>query len=169
MGWGDTTLTGSPAQTQELTEMAQSPHTLSLSDFIHSQSARRHVRRCLPGGPRLTCIYSVEQHILAHGETTIATAAKRRGYRTFFAGKWHLGSLSNDSHTDCYRIFQVPASSATWLRQDVRPGGVQRVLFRQDGHLGISNPLYFGSTSLSPRRSAVPVLPPTAVGLLTGP
>ena len=29
---------------------------------------------------------------LAHAETTISEAMKERGYRTFFAGKWHIGS-----------------------------------------------------------------------------
>ena len=145
MGWGDTTLTGSPAKTPELTEMAQSPHTLVFERF-YSQPICSPARAALLTGraPSRTCIYSVEQHILAHGETTIATAAKRRGYRTFFAGKWHLGSLSNDSHTDCYRISGPSEQCYPGYVKTSDQAGSSVCCFGQDGHLGISNPLYFG-------------------------
>ena len=34
---------------------------------------------------------AIYEHNLAHSETTLAEAFREAGYRTFFAGKWHLG------------------------------------------------------------------------------
>jgi hypothetical protein len=50
--------------------------------------------------PRRDCIFGVEVHELPAREFTIAQLAQQNGYRTFHAGKWHLGSLQDSKLGD---------------------------------------------------------------------
>jgi arylsulfatase A-like enzyme len=56
------------------------PTRLKITDWIPGQN---------PKGKKL--VGPSDRHALPLGEITIAEALKKQGYKTFFAGKWHLG------------------------------------------------------------------------------
>ena len=67
------------------------PARLHITDYIGARSGYEWTRN----GKILPAEYL---HDLPHQETTLAEAMREGGYRTFFAGKWHLGG--EGSHPD---------------------------------------------------------------------
>lgn len=61
------------------------PQRTRITDFIGAAQPAAWTRNT----PHLPAPYAEQ---LAHDETTLAEVLKPRGYATFFAGKWHLGS-----------------------------------------------------------------------------
>ena len=109
MGWGDWSRTGSPADTPHLDEMSRSSGAVWFQRAYSGNPICSPTRASILTGrtPTRTCIYSVEQHALCHegickeGEYSVANATRDfGGYLSGFYGKWHLGSLRNESD-DC--------------------------------------------------------------------
>lgn len=109
MGWGDMSLPlgASPAQTPNLNAMASSPNAAHFPRFYSGGPVCSPTRATVLTGRTNTrdCIINVERTALPTQieGATIADYAKRAGYSTFFAGKWHLGSMTNDTSSgSCY-------------------------------------------------------------------
>jgi len=108
-GWGDFSppLGNSPAQTPNLNAMATSVNAAHFPRFYSGGPVCSPTRATILTGRTNTrdCIINVEQLSLPlqlQG-STIADYATNGGYSTFFAGKWHLGSMSNDTTSlTCY-------------------------------------------------------------------
>lgn len=67
------------------------PARLAITEWIGAKMGEEWKRNT----PLLPALYN---HQLDHQETTLAEAFREAGYRTFFAGKWHLGA--EGSHPD---------------------------------------------------------------------
>ena len=147
MGWGDWSRTGSQADTPHLDEMSRSSGSVWFQRAYSGNPICSPTRASILTGrtPTRTCIYSVEQHALCHqgickgGEYSVANATRDHGgYLSGFFGKWHLGSLRNETE-DCYTL--VSASDGCL------PGYVNfgsKCCQGTDGKLPISQPLQFG-------------------------
>ena len=110
IGWGDVSYNGGAAVTRNIDAWAAAPGSITFQD-AHSGgtvcsptratilTGRNHFRDCVdyvydcsdptecdPGFP-----------FAQTGTFTIADAAKAAGHRSFFAGKWHLGSFYADA------------------------------------------------------------------------
>ena len=151
MGYGDWSRTGSPAMTTELDDWSRSDNAVWFQRSYSGNPICAPARASVMTGraPARGCIYNVEQHVLCRSETqdqpggcirgeySLANATKEAGYISGFYGKWHLGSLRNES-ADCYERISREACLPGYIGNgDVCCQGV-------DGHLMISNPHNFG-------------------------
>lgn len=108
-GWGDLSppLGISPALTPNLNAIAASPDGAHFPRFYIGGSVCSPSRASILTGRTASrsCVDNVEQTPLPlqlQG-TTIAEYARTKGYSTAFFGKYHLGSMSNDTTTtSCY-------------------------------------------------------------------
>eukprot|EP01060_Flectonema_neradi_P032667 TRINITY_DN523_c0_g1_i13.p1 TRINITY_DN523_c0_g1~~TRINITY_DN523_c0_g1_i13.p1 ORF type:complete len:569 (+),score=122.32 TRINITY_DN523_c0_g1_i13:61-1767(+) len=151
MGYGDWSRTGSPAKTPELDEWSRSENAVWFKRAYSGNPICSPTRASVMSGrtPARTCIYSVEQHILCRGGTqdehggcirgeySLANATREAGYISGFYGKWHLGSLRNET-SDCYPAPQNGKCNSGYV--SVGTSCCQGL----DGHLPISNPHHFG-------------------------
>lgn len=131
----------SPAQTPNIREWGQSQHTAVFERFYSGGAVCSPTRSTMLTGrtPTRECIINVEQVSLPSvlNETTTAAYARASGYRTFFGGKWHLGSLTNASKPDCY----VNASGVCLDGYVTEAGGL--CCDGHDAHVPLATPLDF--------------------------
>ena len=77
------------------------PARTGITDYIGGTTGRNQPDKWNRNTKLLPARYAME---MALEETTIAEALKRHGYRTFFAGKWHLGHTGHGPEEQGYDI-----------------------------------------------------------------
>ena len=73
------------------------PARIDITEWIGARMGEEWKRNT----PMLPAIYN---HQLDHNETTLGEAFRNAGYRTFFAGKWHLGGEGSHPDDHGFRI-----------------------------------------------------------------
>ncbi len=98
LGWGDTGYNGHPVlQTPNLDSMAAEGVTLTRF-YAAAPVCSPTLASCLTGRhPDRYGIFSANVGHLPAGELTLAELLKAQGYRTGHFGKWHLGTLTQDT------------------------------------------------------------------------
>lgn len=173
LGWGDWSRTGAPAHTPNLEAMSRSQHAVWFHRAYSGNPICAPTRASLLTGrtPARSCIHDVEQHVLcretpagtkggcSQGEYTLANASRDAGanYLSGFYGKWHLGSLSNESGRDCYQVDGGTRCLEGYMRfgSDTTGGiasccmGIDALSWPGNAHftntgIGIAHPLHFG-------------------------
>jgi arylsulfatase A-like enzyme len=79
------------------------PVRTGITDYIGGTTGRNQPDKWNRNTKLLPARYAME---MALSETTIAEALKANGYRTFFAGKWHLGHAGHGPEDQGYEINQ---------------------------------------------------------------
>eukprot|EP00035_Acanthoeca_spectabilis_P039999 m.66580 g.66580 ORF g.66580 m.66580 type:complete len:411 (+) comp9823_c0_seq2:119-1351(+) len=157
MGWGDWSLTGSPARTPHLEAMSRADTGVWFQRAYSGNPICSPTRASLQTGrtPARSCIYGVEQHILcvegrggcSRGEYALGNATRDAdaNYLSGFYGKWHLGSLSNRGvgSPDCYPKLNDTHCQLGYWEVDDTPNG-PGCCFGVDSHLDVAHPLNFG-------------------------